>query len=146
MNSELGNKVKFFNPNEQCGVIEFLKSKNPTLYYNLDKERRTFFIRETGDNFRASARFPTEQFSISVINIEELLNSPYGQFVMSLWRGTECRENVQQHLTMHFGELEEVVKSGLDLFINGVMENFNVVVFLCTDLGFCFVHLFIVGL
>ena len=90
------------------------------------KKRRTFFIRETGDNCRASARFTTEKFSISVINIEELLNSPYGQFVMSLWRGIECRENVQQHLTMHFGELEEVVKSGLDLFINGVTENFNV--------------------
>ena len=56
---------------------------------------------------------------------------------LSLWSGTELRENVQQHLTMYFGELEEVVKSGLDLFINGVMEKFIEMLFFCALILAC---------
>ena len=101
----------------------------------MDTAKRTLFIRETGDNFRASARFPTEQVSFSLINLEDLLNSPYGQFVVSLWRGSENRNNLKLHLTGHFQELEYLVQSGLEISVNGTTETFNVVVILCTDLG-----------
>ena len=135
MNCELGRKAKFLSTEEQSELIKFLKQRDPLLYSNLDSRRRTLFVRETGDNFRASARFPTEQVSFSLMNFPDLLNSPYGQFVISLWRGSENRENLLNHLSGHFKELEEIVHSGLEIFVDAKLETFNVVVILCTDLG-----------
>ena len=48
---------------QQEKLFGFLKRKDRNLYKNMDQSRRTIFIRDTGDNFRASAKMPTEQTS-----------------------------------------------------------------------------------
>ena len=111
--------------------------KNPTLYAQLDSSKRTIFIKDTGDNFRAASRYPTEQTSFSVLNLKEMVNCPYGQFITTLWRGSESREMIFVHVGNHYTELTELVKNGVTLVINDKVEYFNVVSFFVADL--CFV-------
>ena len=94
---ELASKCVFTTTERSKRISYFLKNKNPALYKNFDFEKRTLFLRTTGDNFRACSRYPTEQTSVSLLNISELINCPYGQFITTLWRGSECRETLESH-------------------------------------------------
>ena len=105
---------------------------NNFLYGHLDPSLKTLFIRLTGDNFRASSKYPTEQLSYSFLNNSELLHSPYGQFIASLFRGSESRENLNIHGKAHYAEVKDLLINGYNF--NG--EKFNVVPFLCADLSF----------
>ena len=49
-----------------------------------DPNKRTIFLRETGDNFRGAARYPTEQTLYAILNMKMMLNNPYGQFISTL--------------------------------------------------------------
>ena len=134
--SELFHLFSFKSSEEQKKIFDVLKSKDPLLYQSLDINKRTIFLRETGDNFRGASRCPTEQISFSILNLTELLSSPYGQFVMSLWRGSETRKHLMAHVTAHYQELTEAVQYGIELVHgNKSVETFNIVVFLCTDIG-----------
>ena len=121
--SEAKIQEKFFNE---------LKKLNSSLYGHLDPNLKTLFIRLTGDNFRAACKFPTEQLSFSFLNNSELLHSPYGQFVASLFRGSESRENLDIHGKLHYNEIKNLLFNGFEF--DG--EKFNVVPFLCADLSF----------
>jgi len=135
-NEELFRHFNFVERNRQESLFSYLKAKS-SLFNSLDITKRTIFIRDTGDNFRASKNYPTEQISFSILNIKELLNSPYGQFATSLYRGTEKRETLISHGLNHFDELETLVQNGISLQLpDKSEENFNVVVFFVADLGY----------
>ena len=134
---QLYSEFHFFNTEEQEKIFSFLKGQDLELYRNLDPKRRTIFIKDTGDNFRAASRYPTEQTSFSILNIKKLVNCPYGQFLTTLWRGSESREMLCTHIRHHYEELTELVKYGVTLFVNGTLELFNVVAYFVADL--CFV-------
>ena len=121
---------KFVPFEKQRKMFNHLKEQDPNLYSNIDFNLRTIFIRVTSDNFRSSARMPTEQSSFSILNIEELVNCPYGQFITSLWRGSESREMIENHLNIFFKEVEQLVKCGIEV----CGEKFNVVCFFVADL------------
>ena len=101
-NSFWMEKLKFPTQLQQEQLFSSLKSLNNELYGNLDPNLRTLYLRLTGDNFRGSAKFPTEQISFSILNNVGMLHSPYGQFIASLWRGSESRLNVQIHVSEHY--------------------------------------------
>ena len=132
----LKDKMEFPTEERQNSISLFLKVKDPKLYKNFDAKCRTLFIRDTGDNFRACSRYPTEQISFSLLNIPDLVNCPYGQFITNLWRGMECRESLEEHAAPYYNELSSLVSNGVDLTINDKEEHFNVVVFLVADLSF----------
>ena len=70
------------------------------------------------------------------MNIAGLLNSPYGQFVTGIFRGSENRENLKVHCRPSFEELDHILKNGIEVNLpNGITETFNVVVFFIADLG-----------
>ena len=77
-NNELFSKFSFLPEDRQILVFDILKGKDGILYKNLDSKKRTLFLRETADNFRGSAKQPTEQSSYSILNLTEMVNSPYG--------------------------------------------------------------------
>ena len=104
----LFNLCSFFPSEKQERLFNFLKGIDSDLYGKLDPRKKSLFLRVTGDNFRGAARLPTEQTSFSILNLEKLVNSPYGQFVSTLWRGTESREN----LVVHCGEEVRFCRSG----------------------------------
>ena len=117
-------------------MFELIKQKNYSLYSSLDPKKRTIFLRETGDNFRAAGRFPTEQTSFALLNLTKFLASPYGQFLTALWRGSESRKNLEVHAKTHYDALRDLVKNGIQVETpNGDLESFTVIVFLVTDLG-----------
>lgn len=130
-------EISFFNVEEQVRIFSFLKEKDAELYKNLDPNKRTIFIRDTGDNFRAASRYPTEQTSFSILNLKKLVNCPYGQFITTLWRGSESREMLSTHVGKHYEELTKLVKHGVTLIFNDILEPFNIVAFFVADL--CFV-------
>ena len=66
-----------------------------------------------------------------------MLNNPYGQFISTLWRGSESRSMLEIHVQDHYDLLTEAVMNGLSLIVEGKIEHFNVVVFFVADL--CFV-------
>ena len=122
-----------FSPAEVQGkFLNELKRLNNSLYGHLDPSLKTLFMRLTGDNFRATSKYPTEQLSFSFLNNSELLHSPYGQFIASLFRGSESRLNLEIHGNAHYTEVKNLLMNGF--FFNG--EKFNVVPFLCADLSF----------
>ena len=92
--------------------------------------KRTIFL-------RAACKFPTEQMSFSVLNVEELLHSPYGQFIFSLWRGSENRENLSRHGSKYHQQLESLLLNGAEFTLpNGERERMNVIPIMCADLGY----------
>ena len=135
-NEVLFRLFHFPTENEQEKMFDILKKKDGTLYSNLDKLKRTIFIRVTGDNFRASARMPTEQTSFSVLNIRELVNCPYGQFITTLWRGSESRQMIETHVLFYFDEVSQLVRNGTSLIVNNKLEEFNVICLFVADLCF----------
>ena len=133
----LKNKAWFnkfdFSTNKLVGFFEKLCCLNKDLYGHLDPSLRTLFIRLNGDNFRAACKYLTEQISFSFLNNYDMLHSPYGQFVASLFRGSESRSNVDIHTLTHYAEVKELLTKGIMI----VGEKFNVIPTICADL--CFV-------
>lgn len=134
---DLYERMEFVTPSQQSTLFTFLCTTDRDLYGNLDIDARTIFLRQTGDNFRASKSYPTEQISFNIMNITDQLNSPYGQFINCLFRGSESRNNLSSHCGDIFSEIDLLVRKGVELQIpNGTNEKFNVVVFFVADLGF----------
>lgn len=65
-----------------------------------------------------------------------MVNCPYGQFISTLWRGKESRENLKIHVLLHYEELNDMVKNGLNIKLGNKTVLFNVIVFLVGDLSF----------
>ena len=126
----------FLTVENQTKLADFLKSKEPNLYHNFNAEKRTIFIRDTGDNFRACGRYPTEQTSFSILNIPELSSCPYGQFISTLWRGGESRKMLELHAKEHYDDLKYLVENGVTLSVQDKDEYFNILVFFVADLSF----------
>ena len=130
-------KMKFLNISKSHRLFSFLKKYSPDLYGHLDSTKRTLFLRVTGDNFRAACKYTTEQMSFSVLNVEELLHSPYGQFISFLWRGCEHRENLIRHGSKFYHQLKGLLINGAELTLpNGEREEMNVIPIMCADLGY----------
>ena len=127
-NIKLFKLFYFPNKEEQATCFQFLKSKDAELYTKLDTSCRTIFIRST-------ARMPTEQTSFSIVNVKELSNN--GQFISTLWRGSESFEMIENDIADHYKELSHMVKNCIDLYVNNTSEHFNIVCFFVRDL--CFV-------
>jgi len=123
--------LKFPHQIQQQKLFESLKELNSELYGHLNPNLRTLFIRLTGDNFRGAGKIPTEQISYSILNNECLLQSPYGQFLSSLWRGSESRLNIEIHVSEHYKEIKELLLNGISIpTTDGEVERFNVLVFI----------------
>ena len=86
---ELYKAMTFQSEEKQKKLYDFLCTQNHSLYKNFSISKRTIFLRETGDNFRGAGKFPTEQTSFSLLNLLPMANNPYGQFLSTLWRGSE---------------------------------------------------------
>lgn len=127
-----------FPSNEQQDVLAtLLKKHNPEVFQSFDPKLRTVFIRMTGDNFRASTKSQTELISFSVLNVKELLHSPYGQFISCIFRGSESRGNLQTHTEKHYQDMKSLIRDGKYFKCpNGNMERMNVIGIMCADLGF----------
>lgn len=130
----LFSKFQFPNIEQQNKLFQHLKKERNSLYKGLDADKRTLFLRETGDNFRAGAHQPTEQMSFSILNLTDLINSPNGQFLSSIWRGPESRQYIKAHMKGHYKDVTQAVEQGLALTINGSFETFNVIAFCIADL------------
>lgn len=129
-------KLKSPTQLQQEKLFALLKCLNKELYEHLDPNLRTLYIRLTGDNFRGSAKFPTEQISFLLLNNIGMLHSPYSQFIASLWRGSESRLNVKIHVSEHYNEIKELLDNGLIVDKNGSTEKFDVLPIMCADLCF----------
>ena len=110
---DLYKRMQFVEQNQQSKLFTFLQSKNSELYKNLNFSERTLFLRQTGDNFRASKSYPTEQFSFNIMNMSDMLNSPYGQFISNIFRGGESRLKIKLHCKEAFDELHFLIKMEL---------------------------------
>ena len=131
------SRMNFLDEDRSKRLCEKLKTISPMLYGNLDPTRKTIFIRMTGDNFRTSRKQYTEQVSFSLLNVNELLHSPYGQFVSTIYRGKETRESIEQHTHVYHNEVKEMLINGGDFITpSGSCEPFNIIPFLCADLSF----------
>ena len=130
-------KLKFPDTSQQEKLFNALKDLNSDLYGHLNPNMRTIFLRLTGDNFRAAGKIPTEQISYSVLNNDCLLHSPYGQFLSSLWRGSESRLNIEIHVAEHYAEIKQLLLHGISITNEkGETEKFNVLPIMCADLSF----------
>ena len=133
---QLFSMFTFMDLEKQKELFQYLKEKDPVLYNYLDAQNQTILLRVTGDNFRAAARMPTEQTSYSILNMLKMVNTPYGQFISTLWRGSESREMITSHVLHHYNELDAAVRHGMSLEVNGKVTNFNVICFFVADLCF----------
>ena len=70
---------------------------------------------------------PTEQTSVSILNMLKLVNSPSGQFITTLWRGKESREMIKEHVTAHYYKLDDCVRNGIKLKVGDESLWFNVI-------------------
>ena len=123
--------MTFPKPHELLELDKYLKEENIDLHQNFDPNKDTIFMRDTADSFRACAKQPTEQCSFTILNIKDLVNSPHGQFIVSLWRGDETRKNFDLHYNLYLEELEELVINGF----NTPNTSYNVVFLLVADLS-----------
>ena len=75
--------------------------------------------------------------SICIMNLQSLVNSPLGQFVVSSWRGGENRSLLRTHMAANFREVEEMAREGITVKVAGAeaVESFNVVVLCISDLS-----------
>jgi len=79
-----------------------------------------------GDNFHAACKYPTEQILFSLLNNTGMLHSPYGQFIASLWCGSESRINVDVHTKQHYQEMKGLLLNGITIYFDEcVHEKFN---------------------
>ena len=134
---ELLDQMKFPTPEQQEKLFRQLCAKHPNLYESTMRDRtknRTIFVRETGDNFRGSSHTQTEQDSFSLLNLQQLVTSPAGQFVNGIWQSDESRATLSAHLSSTYSELEECVRNGFEATLpDGTVETFNVIVFYVAD-------------
>ena len=133
---ELYQKFHFPSPGQQHNLFRQLQERRPDVYSALRPADRTLFLRQTGDNYRAALkRQPTQQMSVSVLNLRDLIYSPLGQFVISSWRGGETRKSLRAHMTATFQELDTLAREGLTLTVAGQdePEHFNIVVLYVAD-------------
>ena len=133
---EFAGKMQFLTEERNERLSFFLKSKDNKLYENFDSTRRTLILRETGDNFRSVGRYPTEQTSFSLLNLIDLASGPYGQFITTLWRGSESRRTLKIHCQAHYDEMTDLVKNGVTINHDSADEIFNVVLIFVADLSF----------
>ena len=77
---------------------------------------------------------PTKQMSFSILNLTDLINSPNGQFLSSIWRAPESKKFIQAHMKVHYKDVTQAVEQGLTLTVNGLCETFNVIAFFIADL------------
>ena len=131
----LYDKFQFLSFDHQQTLQGFLLEKNHELYRSYNPNEKTIFLRDTADNFRACAKMPTEQTSFSILNIPQLLNSPNGQFISTLWRGEESRKNFDINVMATYQALHSIVTNGVTLLLDGEYTYFNVIVFLVADLS-----------
>ena len=129
-------KLKFPTQDEQLNFFTILKELNNSLYGHLQPDKKTLFLRLTGDNFRAAGKMQTEQISFSVLNNKDTLHSPYAQLISSLWRGAESRLNIEIHTAEHYTEVKNLLMKGLEVTLKGKNEYFNVIPIICADLSF----------
>ena len=133
---DLFEHCKFPTPEHQQHLFVQLQQRRPDVFANLDETHRTIFLRQTGDNYRAALkRQPTQQMSFSILNLQSLVNSPHGQFVVSSWRGGESRHLLRNHMSANFSQLEEMAREGITVRVAGAdtAEHFNVVVMYVSD-------------
>ena len=133
--SDMFKRFEFKSLDQQQRLATFLKTRNNDLFKTFDPEKRTIFLRQTGDNFRACAKMPTEQVSVAILNVSQMVNNPYCQYINGLWKGSETREGVEYHMKVYLKDLDKVSKEGVDLMIDNQLEHFNVLLFLVTDIG-----------
>ena len=69
------------------------------------------------------------------MNVQSMVNNPYGQSINGLWRGSENRKELEIHIMKYFKELYDVAVNGIDLIVDGNIEQFNVVFILVTYIG-----------
>ena len=72
--------------------------------------------------------------SFSILNLTDLINSPNGRFLSSIWRGPESRKYIQSHMKGHYKDVIRAVEQGLALTVNRLCETFNVIAFFIADL------------
>lgn len=131
------NNMVFPTEEQQNRLFNKLKYLNNNSSQKFDPTKKNILLRLTGDNFRAAGKQQTEQISYSLMNNKEFLHSPYGQFIDSLWRGSESRKNVKTHTAAHYREIKQLTLKGIDVENpHGEIEHFNVLVIMCADLGF----------
>ena len=130
----LFSKFQFPSIKKQIQLFKHLKKGRNFLYKGLDADKRTLFLREIGDNFRAGACQPTKQMSFSILNLTDLINSPNGQFLSSIWRRRERKKVIQAQMKVHYKDVTQAVEQGLTLTVNGLCETFNVIAFFIADL------------
>lgn len=133
---EYAGKMQFLSEERNSRLSYFLKSKDGELYKNFDPTRRTLILRETGDNFRSVGRYPTEQTSFCILNLIDLASGPYGQFITTLWRGSESRRTLKIHCKAHYDEMTDLVKNSVTINHGSTEEVFNVVLIFVADLSF----------
>ena len=89
------HEMTFF-PKEN--VIRFMEKKtedhqlfteNPQLYDNFNMEDETLFIRLSLEGFVSLAKHSTGRVSFSLLNIQDQVDNPYYEFLLSIWRGKE---------------------------------------------------------
>ena len=131
LKSEFWMSKMNFNTNTKS-LIHHLQNDS-SIYKHLNPDNKCIFLRMTGDNFRAACKQPTQQISFSILNVQELVNSPYGQILSSIFRGKETRKNIDEHVTLYHQQLEELLKEGLKLDSSTA---YNIIPILCADLGY----------
>ena len=108
--------LNFPTTEQQTNLFQQLSEKRPDVYNNLDARKRTLFLRQTGDNYRAALkRQKTQQMSFCLLNIKELVSSPLGQHVLACWRGGETHAVLKSHMEADFETLERLCKDGIRL-------------------------------
>ena len=74
--------------------------------------------------------------SLYILNLQSLVNSPLGQFVVSSWRGGENQSLLCTHIAAaNFRDLKEMAKEGIAMKVAGAeaVERFNVVILYVSD-------------
>ena len=129
-------KLNFMNLDQSDKFLKSLKDISPNLYGGLSPHKNTIFMRMTGDGFRMSKKSHAVQVSFSLLNNKPMLNSPYGQFLSSLWKGKYSRLQILPSDKYH-RDMKNLLLNGAEFELpDGQVEQFNVVPILCADLMF----------
>ena len=66
-----------------------------------------------------------------------MLNSSYGQFISSLWRGKGNGKNIKRYTKKYYEQIKDMLLNGIDLKVpTRGTEKFNIIQVVCADLGF----------
>ena len=115
-------KMTFIDKTTSETLFLALNNISESLYSKLDPNKKTLFIRMTGDNFRAAGKKYTEQISFSFLNTSEMVHLPYGQFITSLWHGKETRTSIKDHASKYHTDMLSLLQNGFDFMVpNGTI-------------------------